>query len=157
MFSKQDLQSLLENRSAGPRVSIYMPTVQAGSQTLQNPIRFKNLLRQAEDLLRERGIKAREIKRLLERAGSMTDDQAFWQHQDVALAVFIAQDAYYAYRLPIQAEELALVQDRFYIRPLLQALSENERFYVLALSQNRVQLFECNRYNAHEVELEGLP
>ncbi|MDQ4146837.1 MAG: hypothetical protein M3120_03965 [Pseudomonadota bacterium] len=157
MFSKQDLQSLLENRSAGPRVSIYMPTVQAGSQTLQNPIRFKNLLRQAEDLLRERGIKAREIKRLLERAGSMTDDQAFWQHQDVALAVFIAQDAYYAYRLPIQVEELALVQDRFYIRPLLQALSENEQFYVLTLSQNRVRLFECNRYNAHEVELEGLP
>ena len=43
LISQHDLTTLSQT-SGGPCVSIFMPTVRAG-ETLQNPIRFKNLLR----------------------------------------------------------------------------------------------------------------
>ncbi|MBW4418389.1 MAG: hypothetical protein KME13_04080 [Myxacorys californica WJT36-NPBG1] len=37
-------------------VSIYMPTVVAGAETRQNPIRFKNLIRTAQQALVDNGL-----------------------------------------------------------------------------------------------------
>lgn len=46
-LSKQDLKTFAEQPS-GVAVSLCMPTVQAGAETKQNPIRYKNLVREAE-------------------------------------------------------------------------------------------------------------
>lgn len=98
-----------------------------------------------------------EAEVFLQPAARLIDDTVFWQHQDAGLAVLVAEDVFHDCRLPIQFQELAVVQERFYIRPLLPALTEGENFYVLALSQNRVRLFECGRHSAREVDLKGVP
>jgi hypothetical protein len=50
-----------------------------------------------------------------------------------------------------------VVQDRFYIRPLLPLLEGSRNFYVLALSQNDVRLFETSRFHIRQVDVPGMP
>lgn len=156
-ISRQALQNLISDSAKSPCVSIFMPAVQAGAQTQQNPIRFKNLVREAKERLCERGMNEHEAEKFLQPAARMIDDNEFWRHQSAGLAVFVAEHAFHNYRLPIEFQELAVVQERFHIKPLLPALTEGERFHILALSQNRVRLFDCSRRSASEVDLENVP
>jgi hypothetical protein len=151
------LQDLLSEEPRGPHVSIYMPAVVAGQQTQQNPIRLKNAIREAQARLRERGMNEHEAERFLQAAIRMLNDDDFWQHQNAGLAVFVAENQCQAFRLPIGFQELVMVQDRFYIKPLLPALSRDERFYVLALSQNQVRLLDCDRHIAREIQPRNAP
>jgi hypothetical protein len=46
---REDLMELISEQK-GICVSIYMPTHRAGSETQQDPIRLKNLLKEAEEV-----------------------------------------------------------------------------------------------------------
>jgi hypothetical protein len=61
------------------------------------------------------------------------------------------------HRLPLLLPELVVVTHRFHIKPLLPLLSGNGKFYVLALSQDEVRLFEGTRDTITKVPLEGVP
>ena len=50
-----------------------------------------------------------------------------------------------------------MVAERFAVLPLLPLLSEDTRFYVLALAQKEVRLIRCTRHAAHELALPQLP
>lgn len=55
-------------------VSIYLPTHRAGPDTQQDPIRFKNLLREAEERLSTFGLRSPEARGLLEPAQRLLTD-----------------------------------------------------------------------------------
>jgi hypothetical protein len=156
LFPREELKTLVKRRE-GPCISIYMPTHRAFPETKQDPIRFKNLLREAEDRLKGAGLRSPEARRLLKSAKTLINDGLFWQHQADGLAAFISSDGFYRYRLPLKFDELLVVTDRFHIKPLLHLLTNDGRFYILALSQNEVRLFQCSRYSIREVELEDVP
>jgi len=138
-------------------VSLYMPTIQAGAEVQQNPIRFKNLIKQAETLLQEQGnLRSPEALELLQPALEL-DQEDFWRHQSQGLAIFIADGVFRYYCLPLEFEELAVVSDRFYLNPLLPLLTGDGKFLLLALSQKQVRLFEGSRYSIQEIELEDVP
>ncbi|NIN66531.1 MAG: hypothetical protein GTO63_17950 [Anaerolineae bacterium] len=141
----------------GVFAAIYMPTERAGAETRANSIRFKNLLRNAADLLREHGVGAPDVEDLLEPALKLQADSTFWQHQADGLAAFITRGFFRHYRLPLAFDELVVVTRRFHLKPLLPLLSSDGRFFVLALSQNEVRLLQCTRYRETEVEVEGMP
>ena len=73
-------------------VSLYMPTVRAGTEVQQNTIRFRNLLRQAEEQLGELRVRVPDAERLLAPAAAMLDDADLWRQQNDGLAVFAAPD-----------------------------------------------------------------
>ncbi|MGL5924199.1 baeRF7 domain-containing protein, partial [Chroococcidiopsis sp.] len=133
-----------------------MPTHKLGTQTQQDPIRFKNLMRQAEEKLVATGIRAQDARDLLERAKKL-DDYQFWQHQSHGLAIFISANLFGYYCLPLNFDELVVVSDRFHFKPLLPLLTGDGQFYILALSQNQVRLFQGTRYSVNEIELEDVP
>lgn len=137
-------------------ISIYMPMERKGAETLQNPIRFKNLMRDAEARLIEAGMREQDARNFLQPAQAL-DTYNFWQHQSEGLAILIAAQQLRYYRLPIAFPELAVVTDRFHLKPLLQLLSGDGQFYLLALSQNQVRLFQGTRYSISEIELSDMP
>lgn len=155
-LSRAALEELMQRRE-GPCVSMFSPMVKAGAETLQNPIRLKNLIRQAQDALVERGLGDKEARQLLAPAVELIDDRPFWQHQSVGLAVFVSEGFFRCYRLPLEVRELAVVEDRFHLKPLLPLLSGDGRFYVLALAQKRVRLLEATRHSVRELDLGDLP
>jgi hypothetical protein len=62
-----------------------------------------------------------------------------------------------SYRVPLGFEELVTVGKRFHVRPMVRLLQGDGRFYVLAVSQNRVRLFEGTHFSVSELEPNGLP
>lgn len=156
-LSREDLNSLSEAHGEWC-ISIYLPTVRAGQEMQQNAIRFKNLLRAAEERLKKVGLRAPDVGRLLDEAQALGNDAGFWRRQADGLAVFIAPDGTLTrYRLPHSFEELASVTRRFHLKPLLRLLSGDGRFYVLALSQGALRLLEGTRDSVHEVDLADVP
>ncbi len=151
----EDLRTLVEPQG-GPCVSIYMHTNRVG-ETTQNPIRFKNMLRQAEEELRDKGTNTLVIQELLEPAVTLTRDVLFWQYQSDSLAVFLSTATFRYFMLPHASQDLVIVGDQFYIKPLLPFLSGDGRFYVLTLSLGGVKLLRGSRFHLEQVELKGVP
>lgn len=153
IISREEIQDLVQV-SSRPCVSIYMPTVRAGTQTQQNPIRFKNLLRTVQERLVGAGKREAEVAELLAPVRDLENDYSFWQRQSDGLAVFFAPGFLRTFKLPMWLDELALVENRFHLKPLFSLLSGDGRFYVLALSMNRIRLLEATRHDVREVDLE---
>jgi hypothetical protein len=148
----------LARQAASPSISIFLPTHRAGRETQQDPIRFKNLVRDAEKQLLDSGMGPREANALLQPAQVLLDDSNFWNHQNEGLAVFIAADDFHYYPLPFRTEELLVIAQSYYVTPVLPLFTNNGHYYILAISQNEVRLFEGTRYGVGQIDLpEGTP
>ncbi|MBD2677388.1 MULTISPECIES: hypothetical protein [Nostoc] len=148
----------LETLAKQPRevcVSIFLPTCHAGIDTQQNPIRFKNLIREAEERLIEHGWRSEDAKNLLEPVREL-DEYEFWQHQSNGLAVFCSQDFFQYYTLPIDFAELVSVSNHFYLKPLFPLFQSDGHFYILALSHNLIRLLEGTHHHIEEIDLTGV-
>lgn len=156
MISRNELRTLAEQRDE-TCVSLYMPAVKAGSEIQQNPIRFKNLLDEAETQLREEGLDTAAIDALLTPARQLLEDQIFWQQQSDGLALFLAPGQSRAFRLPLEFESLVVVTDHFHLKPLFPSLNHDGQFYILALSQKGIRLFQGSHYSVSEVNVEDVP
>ena len=156
VLRKNDLKRLMD-KYEGPCVSIFMPTHRGRAESQQDQIRFKNLFREAEKGLSQGGLRSPHVKDLLMPAQKLLTDAPFWQKQIDGLAVFVCQNLFHYFRFPYRFEELVVVADRFHLKPLLPLLSGDERFYILALSQNQVKLFQGTRFSISELNLEGIP
>src|SRR3990170_5087733 len=156
VLTRNNLKSLMEVHR-GPCVSVFIPMHRSGPETQQDLIRFKNLIREAEERLIRRGIPAPEARELLESAQKLLRDGLFRQHQSDGLAMFLSLGMFRYYLLPFVFKELMIVTDRFHIRPLLPLLSGDGRYYILALSQNKVRLLQGTHYSVNEVSLADVP
>ncbi|MBZ8180773.1 baeRF7 domain-containing protein [Oscillatoria salina] len=154
LLSKNELETLV-NSAKGHCVSIYMPTVEAGQEIRQNPIRFKNLMGEAEKGLIANGLDRAEAVRFLEPAWQL-DNVNFWRYQNHGLVIFLADNFIRYYRVPQEFAELVVVGSRFHLKPLLPLLTGDGQFYVLGLSQNQVRLLEGTRDRIQEVNLNSL-
>jgi hypothetical protein len=134
-----------------------MPTHKFGPDSEQDPIRFKNLLREAEQRLMDSGTKLPDAKALLTRANTLLIDNFFWRHQNEGLAVFISPDTFKYFRLPLTFGQNVFLGDSFNITPLLPMFIADGRFYILALNKKNVRLFQCTRLSIREVELVKVP
>jgi hypothetical protein len=134
-------------------VSIYLPTHRTGTEAQQDPLRLRNLLGEAEKHLSAGGVSPRSIQEMLEPAIQLLQDSHFWQHQSDGLAIFISSNGVRWYRLPLDFEELMIVEDRFYINPLLPLFTGDGQFYILALSQNHIRLLNATRFSVSEVDI----
>ncbi len=156
VLTRNNLKLLME-KHRGPCVSVFMPMHRSGPETQQDLIRLKNLIREAEESLITRGIPAPEARALLESAQKLLQGDLFHQHQSDGLGMFLSPEVFRYYLLPFAFKELVFVADRFHIRPLLPLLSGDGRYYILALSQNKVRLLQGTHYSINEVSLADVP
>ena len=120
-FSRDELRTLVE-RDEGPCVSIFMPTHRAGAETQQNPIRVKNLTREAEKQLIEGGLPSRGAKELLVPLKGLLEDALFWRYQSDGLAMFSSVALFRCYRLPVTFDELVRTLGLAYVWQIIGVL-----------------------------------
>ncbi len=148
----------LAQQVASPSISIFLPTYRTGQDTQQAPIRFKNLLRDAEQQLLDSGMGPHAVSALLQPAQSLLDDSFFWKQQYDGLAVYMTSDDFHYYHLPFRAEELLIIARSYYVKPVLPLFTNNGHYYILAISQNEVRLFAGTRYSVGQIDLpDGTP
>jgi hypothetical protein len=149
------LRGLLGDK-APPCISLYQPTHRANPDNLQDPIRYKNLVRDIEQSLREK-YRGREVRPLLERFQLLADDYDFWTHQRDGLAIVASADTFEVFRLQRPVKELAVVADSFHLKPLLRMVQSADRYQVLCLDRHEAKLFEGNRDALDEVDVGDMP
>ena len=147
---------LLAEREA-PCLSLYQPTHRQHPDNTQDPLRFRNLVKQLAASLREKYPK-RDISALLQPFEALADDRDFWNHTGDGLAVLGAPDFFRVYRLQRPVAELAVVADSFHTKPLMRIVQSAERYQILGLSRNAFRVFEGNRDAMDELPpINGVP
>ena len=139
-------------------VSIYLKTTPITPEVEADRIAFKNAVSEAmaavEQLDFERGAD-RELREALDH---LHDDRTFWDYQSHSLAVFATPERVRTFRLPNHLEPSVTVDERFFVKPLLRAVTFPQAAFVLALSQNAVRLIEISAAaQAHDVEVPDMP
>ncbi|HEX8199635.1 MAG TPA: hypothetical protein VF590_04055 [Isosphaeraceae bacterium] len=154
-LTSADLAGLLEGHEP-PCVSLYQPTNRVGPDNQQDRVRYRNLLKEAEDAL-GRQYPAREVRPLLEPFAALVDDGVFWKQRLDGLAIFGAPGTFRVFKLPQEVPARVIVADSFHTKPLVRYLQSADRFQVLGLSRHQATLYEGNRYGLDLTELKGLP
>jgi hypothetical protein len=146
----EELRSLLAPH-APPCVSIYHPT-HAQADDKQH---YEGLLRRARTQLAKQATQSEidDVLGALEALYRPHDGQ----HGPGALAVFRSKDHEAVYRLPMALPERLVVADSFHVRPMLEFLQANQRFFLLVLSQGRVSFFSGSMAGLVPVDLRSMP
>jgi hypothetical protein len=118
---------------------------------------LKNLVRQAREQLARNGLGDGAIAALLAPADHLVIDDEFWRQPEAGVALFLSEQAAHTFQFHAPPEETVVVARRFMLRPLLPILSDAERFYVLALSQNEARLLAGTRFALHAVPVKDMP
>ena len=150
--SRGELHALMAQQKA-PCISIFLPAHGGGGEMRHDALRFRNQIREAENLLLLKDFRASQVEDMLKPIRTLAEDEQFWLRSADGLAVFRSLDVFCAWRLPYPFQERVLVTTHFYLRPLLPLIIDDERFYVLALSLKEVRLVACTHYGANEIEL----
>ncbi len=156
MISRSELCTLAQHQD-DYCVSIYLPTYRVGRRFEENPIRLNNLLDEAEAQLKDAGMESAEVTALLQGPRDVVEDEVFWQNQRDGLALYLSESFNNYYQLRQRFEPQVVVVDRFHVKPLFPLLDQGREFYVIALSQGGIQLFQGTRFGMDEVETEDLP
>lgn len=153
--SRGDIEALITDR--GPcRVSLYVPTTPITQRVTADRIALKNL---ANDALQQLAAQdKRQVRAIEEMVFDLLDDDDFWEVQANSLAVFATPGSLRTFRLANRLQSVVEVSDRFYVKPLLRAVTVPQSAMVLALAQNSVRAVEVTAgMPAMAVKVEGLP
>lgn len=147
-----DYASLLREKNDPPCLSLYQPTHRHFPDNQQDQIRFRNLVKQLEDSLRQ-AYPNRAVKPLLEPFQRLADDSRFWNHTLDGLAVLASSDLFRVYRLQRPVAEFAVVADSFHTKPLMRIVQSADRYQILGLNRQEARLYEGNRDALDQIEL----
>lgn len=156
LFTEDDLRDLVSIHYPNC-VSIYMPSFRTGSETQQNPVRFKNLIAETEKRLTSQGMRGVEAAALLSPARRILKNGSFWQHQAEGLSAFIAPGILKIFRLPTTFHQTVIIGPHFHLKPLLPLLTGNTRFYLLDLNIKNVRFFTGARFMFSRINSEKIP
>ena len=102
--SRNELRALME-QPLGPCISLFLPAYRAGAEVQQNPLRLRNLIREAEHHLLLNDLPIPQVEALLEPARELLGDELFWLHPDDGLAIFRSPNLFRTYWLPDHFKE----------------------------------------------------
>lgn len=141
----------------GPFVSLYQPTHRTSPDNRQDPIVFKNLLRGIEESLGEK-LSKNEINQFMEPFRDIQNNKMFWNNTLDGLAVLANTERCIIYKLNVPVKQFQVVADSIHIKPLFRYFQTDDKYQVLALSRNRFDVYEGNRYGFEKLEIpEGDP
>ena len=132
-------------------ISFFIPTHRVdGIQ--EDQIKYKNSIAELSKSLLAKDLNPAEVDDLLKEAKSKLQDEEFWQQLSDTLAVFIYNGKTEFYFLPYKLDAYTFIGDSLYLLPLLPMSKREDDFYLLALSQNEVKIYEGDQYNLAELE-----
>lgn len=146
---------MLQSINEYPSLSITLPTHRTAPDNKQDPIRVKNLVKEASERLQGEFNK-RELSALLTRLDALTNEIDYTYALD-GLAMFVNANAAYKFYLPFSIPERVVVDETFYTRNLVFAMNRTPRYWVLVLSSNATRLYEGTLADLVEVRADGFP
>lgn len=153
---RADLIALAQS-TGFPRLSIYLPTHLTYPEIEQDPIRLSTLLKEAEQQLEAAGLRRPDIDDLLAEARGRVPASMFWRFQDRGLAVLIEKGTTHWVKLPQSVPERVILSPRYHLRPMIRMFRNGEKFHLLAMSRDKVRLYQGRARELREVAVENMP
>jgi len=151
------LERLLDHRGL-PSISIYLPTGRLEADARIAQVELAKLIDEALDRLRDAGEDKRVVGALADLLEGLDEDEEFWTYQADSLAVFATPASVQTFRLPNNLESVAVVSDRFHVKPLLRSVTFPHEGFVLSLAEGSVRLLEFGPTGpSQEVAVPDLP
>lgn len=154
-LSNQYLTTLMADLQP-PCVSLYQPTHRRFPDNQQDPIRFRNMLREMESSLGAT-YPARDIRALLAPFEALARDNTFWKQRTDGLAILSSPGHFHVFELQRVVPERLVVADSFHTKPLWRVLQSADRYQVLCVNRSEARLYEGNRDALDAVELVNVP
>jgi len=139
-----------------PCISLYQPTHRCHPDTLQDPIRYRNSLKEMEASLGKKYSK-HDVQFAMDKFNALAHDDHFWNHRTEGLAILGSSDMFQVFELHRDVPELLIVADSFHTKPLLRILQSADRYQILCLDRHVAKLYEGNRDVISPVDLTNLP
>lgn len=140
----------------GPTVSFVVPTHRGGAETLSDSQRLRPLLDQARAELAERYPDV-DADTLLAPVQSLANSRRFWQEQVDGLAIYAYPGGGRHFRTDRDFLPGVSVGDHPNLRPILPLYTEDQEFLLLAVSRDKVRVFEGDRASITELPLGDIP
>lgn len=157
LISEKEFQELTEfNDEVG--VSIFIPTERAGKDVLEEKSKthLKSLWKEIKNKLEEKEISKDKIEKFDEPIQKLLNDKGFWRHQSDGLAIYVAEDVFKKFTLPLKFDTHYYINSEFYLKPLVPLFSGDGRFYLLSLQVENVEFFEASKYSITPVKIDDL-
>lgn len=137
---KATLKSLRET-TAKPAVSIFVKTHRKHPENEKDPIALKNQLKVAEERI-ENEYDKKTATTILEKIHAATADLDHNYNLDT-LAIFASTDDVQVLRLPLDAKERVIIDERFATRDLIRDMASAVHYYVVVLGRDQARLIEA--------------
>lgn len=141
---------------AGPRLSLYLPFDKGWREPLEDEILLRDLRRDALRALEERGAAAAVQEALLAPIDALLSEPDAARLAGEGLALFSDGQDTVALLLPKAPAPFAGIDARFRLDGVLPQLQGRDRFYLLALSQHAVHLWDCDGVAMRSIPLDGV-
>ncbi|WP_138946457.1 hypothetical protein [Plantibacter sp. M259] len=142
--TRSDIVELATAREASS-VSIYLETSTNPADTSHIRLDLKNQVKHAVEQLTAAGADRADIARFTSEIDRLLEDPDFLRYLSSSLAIFVGPSLTRYFRVPNVLRSCSEVSDRFYIKPLMRALTFPQSAYVLALAQSGVRLVAVAR------------
>jgi len=140
-----------------PCITIYLPLDPRHPDIGADRVTLKDLVRDARRQLRTASdLRSPDIDELLAPAEALLAAER-WPLGCRGYAIFAAPGLSLQLQLEVDVPLLSVVADRFVVTPLVAAMEHDDRFHVLAISQNRVRFLRGDRTGLVDVPVPGLP
>ena len=135
----------------GPCISFYMDRSPQAGRAQNDLNRRKDQLRNAKASFQGTSMTVDQAERLLESNWHLAPAG------NEGAAIFLSRDFAGCCRMKAPVVERLVIGSEFFVRPLLPLVPANDRFFVLALSQKHVRLFEGSRRGMEERHMQETP
>ncbi len=140
-MTRDDIKELKKYQGY-PSITVIVPTHRTIPEKLKDPIKVKNLIGKATDILLNEFDK-REMSSITKSLDELESKINFSQTLD-GLAFFVNKDIALLYYLPFKVTEKVSVSSSFDTRDLIKAINRAQPFWILALSKKPTRLFKAN-------------
>jgi hypothetical protein len=152
-LSDEELEPLLM-QDEGAKISLSIPVQQEADKRDENRIRLKNQVQAAEETLSFLNFRSTDIKHLLQPAKELVNGGRFLDIDYPGMIIYLADDFSQAYQIPYAPQEIAHVDTRFLLKPIVP-LRRIKKYYILVLGQQSVRLLQAAEYDVERVNLGG--
>jgi Bacterial archaeo-eukaryotic release factor family 3 len=145
-------------RSPGPCITVLLPSYRPGAQAKSMAALLKTNLQEAARQLAVGKISDSDSAELLDPVRQLTQDEQFLAGSHWGRAIYRSPGTLRQIELVGTVRQTLTIGARFQVRPILAELHLPAEFYLLKLTQKRVDLLRCSHFRTEPVELpKGTP
>lgn len=133
-----------------PCVSILMNTHRTAPGYHKDPLRLKNLVKEATERL-AKDFSKRDMAPIVDNLNELVESIDFSNNMD-GLILFANSTYKEKVLLPFPTKDRVIIDNTFATRDLIRWINRDTNYYVLTLNQNLVRLYEAHREQLNEIK-----